>query len=64
MPSFQLDALIDDADDDRARVCVRVTPLALLPVYCSVHGRITMRKLMESVLLVLARIRRLITGPR
>jgi hypothetical protein len=64
MPSCQLDTLIDGAEAEPTRLCARGPPLALRWSIARCKGGSAMRKLKESLLLVLARLRRIITGPR
>jgi len=63
MPGEQPGALVDDADGGQVRLCGRAPPGPLL-ICCSLQGGWAMRTLMESLRLLLAKIRRLVTGQR
>lgn len=64
MHAGQLDALVGDADGGWVRLRARGPPGTVAGVLLGAKGGPAMRKLMEFLELLLARLRRLITGQR
>ena len=58
------DALVDHADGGRVRLCERAPPGAAPDLLVGAKGGWEMRKLMESLRLLLTKMRRLVTRPR